>query len=184
MARVLELKERESIAEAGRAAFDAIAASRGSVRGPFAVLMHSPELAKRTAELGAYIRFESTLSATDRELATLVAAREFECDYEWAAHSRIAREQGLRPEAIEAVASGSELDAFTPEEATIVRFVRELARSHRVSDEAFEAVRSRLGDRGAVELSAAAGYYAMLAFTLNALEVEPPDDPDWPPPLG
>ena len=65
-----------------------------------------------------------------------------------------------------------------------MRFVRELARSHRVSDEAFEAVRSRLGDQGAVELSAAAGYYAMLAFTLNALEVEPPGDPEWPPPLG
>jgi 4-carboxymuconolactone decarboxylase len=178
MARVSELTERESIAEAGRAAFDAIAASRKGVRGPFAVLMHSPELAKRTAEVGAYIRFESTLSDTDRELATLVAAQEFECAYEWAAHSRIAREQGLRVEAIEAIASGAELDAFTAEEATIVRFVREIARTHRVTDEAFEAVRARLGDQGAVELAAAAGYYAMLSFALNALEVVPPENPE------
>ena len=61
-ARVPLISRRDEVAPEHRAAFDAIAESRGRVAGPFSVLLHSPEVAKRAAHLGAYIRFESPLA--------------------------------------------------------------------------------------------------------------------------
>jgi len=57
--------------------------------------------------------------------------------------------------------------------------VREMIRSHRVSEPTFQAIYGRLGEKGMVELAATIGYYAMLACTLNTFDVytaTPPDD--------
>jgi 4-carboxymuconolactone decarboxylase len=47
---------RDQLSAEDQAVYDAIAASRGSVRGPFAVLMHSPDVAGRAAHVGTYVR--------------------------------------------------------------------------------------------------------------------------------
>ena len=48
------------------AVWDRIAQSRGRVAGPFAALLHSPELARRIAETGHYVRFEGPLTRAER----------------------------------------------------------------------------------------------------------------------
>ena len=83
--------------------WDQIASSRGRVVGPFTVLLHRPELARRISELGAYIRFESVPGRVDRELAIIALAREMDCQFEWAYHVLEARKVGVREEAITAV---------------------------------------------------------------------------------
>lgn len=173
MARITRITEREQVAADERGVFDEIAASRGRVSGPFSVLLNSPEIAGRAAHLGAYIRFESALTAAQRELAIITAAREFDCAYEWGAHEPLARDAGARGEAIQAVANGGDLGELTAEEAMIVGYGRELLREHRVSDGTFAAAKAALGERGVTELTATIGYYGMLACALNAFEVEP-----------
>ena len=111
------------------------------------MLMHSPEVAGRTAQLGTYVRFESTLAPVERELTILTAARECDCAFEWAAHVPLAREAGVREEAIAVVGRRGELDALQDEEAFIVRYGRELLTDHRVGETTFAAARSRLGER-------------------------------------
>jgi hypothetical protein len=59
-----------------RTVYDAIAASRGAVRGCFPALLHSPVIADHTASLGAYLRFNSQLDGKIRALAALTTARE------------------------------------------------------------------------------------------------------------
>ena len=174
MTRLPAIATRDQLPTEAHAAFDAIAESRGTVRGPFAVLLHSPELAMRTAHLGAFVRFESSVPDAIRELATLIGAHLWRCDYEWGAHLPLAARAGVRPEAIEAIARDADLDAFTAEEALIVRYTRALLGTHRVDAETFEAVRASYGDQALVELTAALGYYSMLAVVLNAAEVAPP----------
>jgi 4-carboxymuconolactone decarboxylase len=174
MPRIPELIERDSLPAKDQPIFDSIAASRGRVGPPFSLLLHSPEAAGRIAHLGAYLRFESTLPAVDRELAILVAAREADCSFEFAGHARLAREVGVREEAIEALRNRAPLDAFTAEEAGLVDFGRQLLLEHRVSSSSFEAARERYGDAGVVDLTALLGYYTMLACALNAFEVAPP----------
>jgi 4-carboxymuconolactone decarboxylase len=173
MARIPLIARPDEIAPAHRDVWMRIAKSRGSVVGPFAALLHSPVLADRTAELGAYIRFDSALSAIDRELVILSVARVFDCHFEWAYHVREARKAGLGAEAIAAIRERRAPAGLSDDEAQIVRYVSDLLVSHRVDDKTVTALRARLGLQGVVELTATIGYYAMLACTLNAFDVRP-----------
>src|SRR5213593_1015668 len=83
--------------------FDHIVETRGGARGPFAVLLHHPPLAEKVAAVGEMLRFHGDLSGADRELAILAAGRAVEALYEWYAHEPIARREGARVEAIDAV---------------------------------------------------------------------------------
>lgn len=171
MARIPLIQKKESLAPEHQPVYDAIAQSRGQVRGPFSALLHSPQVAERTAHLGACIRFESQLDPKIVELAALAAARELECRHEWAAHVAHAQKAGIRLETIRAIHERKASGGLDPDEAQVVGYVQELLRSHRVSEPAFQAMLDRLGVRGLVELTATVGYYAMLACTLNAFEV-------------
>jgi 4-carboxymuconolactone decarboxylase len=174
MPRIPELTDRASLSAEDQPIFDAIAQSRGRVGPPFSLLLHSPEAAQRVAHLGAYLRFDSTIPAAERELAILTAARESDCNFEFVGHAGLARQAGVREAAIEAVRTGAALDDLEAGEALIVGFGRQLLRDHRVSPETFEAMRTHLGDAALVDLTALLGYYTMLACSLNAFEVGPP----------
>jgi 4-carboxymuconolactone decarboxylase len=173
MTRIPRITERDQVAEEHQPIFDAIAESRGRVSGPFSVLLNSPEVAGRAAHLGSYLRFESNLSARQRELAIITAARAFDCEYEWSAHEVMARSAGVRDDAIEAVANRTPVGSLPQEEATIISYGRQLFSDHRVSDSTFDAARQIFGEQGVTELTATYGYYGMLACALNAFQVEP-----------
>jgi 4-carboxymuconolactone decarboxylase len=151
-------------------------ASRKKVEGPFSVLTHSPDLAARIADVGAYVRFESDLPIACRCLAALVVARHFECRYEWGAWAPQAEAAGIPLDAIEAIRTGQRPDGLSDGQALVVTFGRELLEPpHRLTEPTFEGAVEHFGVRGAVELSACLGYLAMLAFTLNGFEVAPHD---------
>ena len=171
--RVPYLTDREQVAEDGREHYDSIAESRGGVRGPFAVLLSSPEVAGRIGHLGAYVRYESGLPDAVRELAIVTTAREFDCAYEWAAHEPIAREAGVRDEAIDVVAERGSPDDLTATEALVVTYGRHLFGDHAIPDDLFEDAKAEFGVEGVVELTATMGYYSMIACVLNAFEVKP-----------
>ena len=173
MTRIPSITDRSAVPLAAYPAFDAITASRGSVRGPFAVLMHSPEVAARVAHLGTFVRFESSLATKVKELAVITAVRESECAYEWGTHVVSGREAGISDTTIEAVRQKAPLSTFPVEEQLYVRYAREMVRDHKVSDEAFAPVHAALGDAGIAELTVAIGYYALLACVLNTFEVQP-----------
>jgi len=174
MARIPIIEEKAQLPARHHPVFDRIAQSRGRVAGPFAVLLHSPEVADRAAHLGAYIRFESALPPPERELAVITVAREMDCLYEWAAHAREARKAGVREEAIAAIRDRRAPAGLTADEAEVVEYARQLLRAHRVDEALFGRLQERLGLQGLVELTATVGYYAMIACTLNAFEVTPP----------
>ena len=176
MSRVPLIEQRGDVPEEAAHHFDSIASSRGRISGPFAVLLNSPEVAGRAAHLGAYIRFESTLDPDIKELAIITAAREFDCDYEWSAHVVLARNAGVRDEAIDAVANRAALDSLTADESLVVGYGREMFGNKRVSDATFDAAKERFGVQGVTELTATMGYYGMLACALNTFEVEPAAD--------
>lgn len=181
MARIPQITSKEAVPPDKRYVFDAIVASRGRVGGPFSILMHSPDTAERTAHLGAYLRYESTLPKTNRELAIITTAREFDCNYEWSAHATLALEAGVSEATVNAVAKRSDVDGLPEDDALIIRFGRELHRKHQISDATFQAAQQRFGEQGVVELTAIMGYYALLAYTLNTFEVQPaPDTPRLP----
>ena len=164
---------RESLSAEGQAAWDAIAGTRGGVSGPYQVLIQVPPLAERVAHLGTYLRFEGLLEGAERELAILVVAAHVGARYEWTAHEAIARREGTRSEAIEAVRAHAPTDALTERERLIIDTARALLERHRLSDDEFARARDALGQARLVELVGLVGYYTMIAFVLVAFGVEP-----------
>src|SRR5215467_2491115 len=179
MTRIATISKKEDLSPTDQKVYDAIAQSRGVVVGPWLALLHSPELAQRTMHLGSYISFESTLDHKLVEFTALVAAREVDCKHDWAAHVNHGQKAGISMETIRAVYQKKGTESFASEDAQIVSFVREMLRSHRVTETTYQAIYGRLGEHGMVELTATVGYYAMLACTLNTFDVytaTPPED--------
>jgi 4-carboxymuconolactone decarboxylase len=171
MPRVPQITERDQVPEANRHNFDAIVASRGRVGGPFSVLMNSPEVCDRIAHTGAYLRFETSLPPNLRELSTITAVREWNCASEWGAHVVLARKEGVSDATIDVVGRKLPADSLTGDERVVVDYVRELVRTHQVSQPVFEAAYKALGNQGITDLTATAGYYCMISSVINAFEV-------------
>ncbi|HEU5197658.1 MAG TPA: carboxymuconolactone decarboxylase family protein [Methylomirabilota bacterium] len=113
----MPLVEREKATAAQQAAWDMISQSRGRVAGPFAALLHSPELASRIAATGHYVRFDGPLPQDVRELAIITVARALDAQYEWAAHAVLARQAGVREEVITAIRERKAPTGLKPDEA-------------------------------------------------------------------
>ena len=175
------LVERDTATPAQQAAWDRISASRGRVAGPFAALLHSPELAQRIAAAGHYVRFDGPLPQDVREIAIITVARALDARYEWAAHAVLARKAGVRDAVITAIRERTAPAGLTPDEAQVFAFAAGLMREHRVSDADFAALQKRFGLEALVDLTAVVGYYAMIACALNAFGIEPtPGEPPLP----
>lgn len=176
MARI-PLPGRERLSHAQRLVYDAIARGpRAGVRGPFLAALHSPELADKWQQLGEILRYRSSLSPRLGELAILVTARHWDCQYEWFAHAPLAQETGLPAPAIEAIAQGRSPALDDAMDRIVYDYACELHRQRSVSAETHKRATEALGVTGVVELTALLGYYAMVAMTLNAHDILPPDN--------
>lgn len=175
MARLPSITSKEQLAPEHHAAWDAVVASRGGVRGPFTMALHCPPLAEHLVNLGGYIRFEGKLDMRVRVLAAMVAAREFDCLYVWGAQSSSARRLGVSESTIAAIRE-KHSRGVPPEDAQIIDFSRTLLEKHRVSDAVAQALQARFGNEQFVELTGTIGYYSLLCMTANACELEPRAD--------
>src|ERR1041384_7595144 len=108
-----------------KAVYDKITAKRGPMRGgPYASLMHDPALAEKVGDLGEYLRFGGTLPGDIRELAILITARSVSQAYEWIAHARIARKEGVAGDVSERVRARGDRAALPPRYARPARVVQ------------------------------------------------------------
>ena len=174
MSRLLPL-EPDQLAPDQRRVYDSIASGpRGGVRGPFLALIHVPELTDRIQHLGEYLRFGTSFPPRLSELAVLITARHYTCQYEWQAHEPHALKGGLAQSIIDAIKARRRPDGMQPDELTVYEFATELLGNGKVSDAAYERSVKAFGTRGAVELAALIGYYIMIGMTLLAHEVALP----------
>jgi 4-carboxymuconolactone decarboxylase len=170
MARIPLITEKgPHLDEEQSTTFDWVVESRGKMIRPFEVLLHTPDIARSIAELGAKIRFSSTLPDADRELVILTVGVTHGCAFVWDSHIDLARSVGVRPEALEAVSSGED-DGLGDHELLLVGSTRSLCRSGGVSDAQFAGLVATYGERGAVDYCATVGYYTMLGFVMGATE--------------
>ena len=174
MARLSDVT-RDQLAPEHQEFFDSIASSRGSVRGPYGVLLHSPDLAARVAHTGAYVRFDLDISEAHREIIICATAREIRQQYEFSAHARLARQAGVSEDVVSAIASGKAPEGLSGIEASLVKYVQELSQNHKISDETFNAVSGHFGMQKTVEITALIGHYLLVGQILSAFEVDLPD---------
>ncbi|MBM1277773.1 carboxymuconolactone decarboxylase family protein [Ponticoccus sp. SC6-36] len=153
---------------------------RGAVQGPLRVWVHSPELADRAQALGAFVRFDSSLTPIQSELAILVTARIWSSGFEWAHHAPIAAREGLPDAVIDAIAQGRQPSFDRADLQAIFDFSVELHRDRAVSDATFEAAIAEVGQVGTVDLTGICGYYTLISMTINAFAVPDGEGPRLP----
>ena len=178
MPRIAPITGKPDVPPAQHAVVDEVLKVFGNVRGPFSMLLHSPVLAERLLPLVRFFREESIVEPPLRSIAILTAVREREAAYVWAAQVAAARRNGLREEVIDLIRAKGDPGKLPAEERDIVTYVRQLMRTNRVDQAAFDTLKNRRSEQWLVELTAAANYFALLSGVVNAFEVAPPPDGD------
>ena len=120
----------------------------GNVRGPFSMLLHSPKLAQRMLQLVTFNREGAWWRAGCARLAILAAVREREADYVWAAQVGAARRAGVREEVIDLIRAKGDPATLPPEERDIVSYTRQLIRTNRVDQAAFDTLQNATAPSG------------------------------------
>ena len=147
---------------------------RGGLAGPFNAWLHRPDLGIVAQRLGERLRFHGSLPGAAREIAILAVGAKWMAEYEWWAHARIGRREGVSDETIDAIHRGERPTLSDPLESAVYDFTAALLETGRVEPAAYDAARAQIGDSGLVELVTLAGYYTLVSFTLNAFEVPLP----------
>lgn len=178
MPRVAPITGKSDVPAEHHAVVDAVVNVFGGVRGPFSMLLHSPKLAERILPLVTFFRDQSVVDGKLRSIAILTAVREREAAYVWSAQVAQARRNGLREEVIDLLRAKGDPGKLSAEEREIVTYVRQLMRTNRVDQAAFDALQKRFGAQWLVEMTAAANYFALLSGVVNAFEVAAPPDGD------
>ncbi len=158
-----------------RVAEEILAGPRKGMRGPFSAMLRSPGLAEHAQKLGAYVRFGTSIPPRLNELAILLTARHWTAQYEWYAHHRLAMQAGLNPDIAAAIAEGKRPAALQPDEAVVYDFCKEVLDTGQASDAHFNAVVEKFGERGAIDLIGAMGYYSLVSMVLNVDRVPIPE---------
>jgi 4-carboxymuconolactone decarboxylase len=166
--RIDPLTPDDDLTPDARAVAERIVATRGEISRPFGLLLHSPALAERVAELGHLVRTASTLPGADRELVTLATGLATGCAFVWDSHVDAATAAGVPADTVETLRR--DRAGLPGRERTLVSFVDELCGTGTVSTATFEAARALLGDRGVVDLALTVGYYAMLARVMGVFD--------------
>ena len=173
MTRVRTIENESDLSPEDRYIYKEIADTRGAIRGLFAVLLNSPEVAARTAHLGAYLRFGSVLPDGIRELGIITAAIEMNCNYEWSTHVKLAMAAGIQTHVIETVRQRKPLDHLPSDQRLVIDFGRQLIQTKRVNEETYHNALEKFGTKGITDLISTFGYYLMIACVLNAFDVQP-----------
>ena len=178
MPRVTPVAGKSDVAPEHQAVADDVLKVFGAIRGPFSIMLHSPEMTKRLLPMVPFFRDESIVEGRLRSVGILAAVREREAAYVWAAQVAAARRNGVREEAIDLLRARADASKFPVEEAAIVNYVRQLMRTNRADQAAFDALHNEHGTKWLVELTTGVHYFAMLCGVVNAFEVAAPPDGD------
>lgn len=171
--RVYDTINADMVPWAEKAGFQA-KLSDGRLIGPFNTIMLSPEIAQAFLNLQAVEGKNTSVSQRVRQVVILTVGAVWHCDYERYAHAAAARQAGLSPATIEALARGDAAEGLSDEEDVARRFTMALTAEHKVNDALFEEARSAFQDRGIVDIVILAGCYDLVSSLLNAFEVPAP----------
>jgi 4-carboxymuconolactone decarboxylase len=178
MPRITPVSGKSDVPSEHHSVVDEVVKVFGQVRGPFSIMLHSPELAHRVLPLVTFFREDSIVEGKLRSHAILAAVREKEAAYVWAAQVGAARRAGVPDATIDLLRAKGDPASLGQDERDIVAYTRQLIRTNRADQAVQDRLKERHGVQWLVELTAAANYFAFLSGMVNAFEVPAPPDGD------
>ncbi|MCX4095636.1 carboxymuconolactone decarboxylase family protein [Nocardia sp. alder85J] len=141
----------------------------------YGVLGNSPPMLSSWLDFAWSLRHDCQSSRGLRELAILVVGHRLKAPYCLSAHTRMALEEGLSAEQVEAVPQWATSELFDTDQ----RLVLELAESmlgQEATAEIVDGIQRRFGAEQALELILTIAFYQMVASTTTTLDIVPDDD--------
>ena len=176
----LPVVARDSLDADGKRVYDYIGGRGGAPpkTGPGGVSLHSPTTAEPIQMLNQALR-RTVIGSKYFEISALVAAREFDQQYEWSGHEPAAVRAGVDQAVIDAIKFDRDVAGMEgkieDKSATIVLMGRQLFRgNHQLSAELWAKAVRLFSPQGALEISVVMGDYAMAAVMLNAVNQQLP----------
>ena len=149
MPRIAELKREELSPRQQQLHDDFLRARpRKTLTGPFAVLIHAPDIAEPADRLVNYYRGTPKLGRRLLELIILLVVRDATAQYAWSVHEPHALEFGLTQDVIDAIRARKPPDFKRDDEQLIYDFVTELLANKTVSSQTFERAKAAFGVDG------------------------------------
>jgi 4-carboxymuconolactone decarboxylase len=169
---------RDDLAPEDRPLFDRIAGVGRStpMLGPGGISLYMPRVADGMDLINQYLRFDSVLGRRYIEVAILVAAREFNQQYEWAAHEPAALQEGAPQDVVDAIKYHRDSAALPVKDRVIIDYGRQILRQHRLDQALWDAAVTEFGQQGALEIAAIIGDYLMAAVLLHAVDQQIPPE--------
>lgn len=149
--------------------------SLAGLQGPAGIRLYSPHLAVLNEPLNTYLRYNLEMPRRLAELAILVTAREFDTQFEWAAHEPAAIKEGLEPQIVDAVKNRKDLKGIGEKDekaAVIISIGRELFGKRNLSSATFAQGVKAFGNKGMVDLISLMTNYASTSFFLRAFDMQ------------
>ena len=161
---------------------DQLINEEGGLAGPFNAFVQAPDVGRHLTALGRVLRFETSIKRRLSEVAIITVGAAWKAEFEWWAHSQMARRHGVPDAVVDAIGRGEDPPFEAADERAVYAVARQLAGSGRVGQETYDAAQRLLGDAGLVELVSLCGYYTLISFLLNAFTVPLPPGaaPMWP----
>jgi 4-carboxymuconolactone decarboxylase len=141
---------------------------RGYVPNVYATMARNPAMYRPWIGFARHILRESSLPAREREMLICRTAWLSSGEFEWAAHTRIAEQNGVTAADIVRLAEGPEAAGWSREDATLVRAVDELHYDAFLSDPTWKSLAARFNTSQLMDLVFTVGSYKMLAMALNS----------------
>lgn len=173
----LPMVKRDDLDQDGKRIYDDLAGGAGKTvtpTGPAAISLYSPKVAEAIQMLNQYLRFHGVLKPRDYEVAILVAAREFDQQYEWSGHEMGARNAKVPEAVIDAIKYNKPAEGFSDRDTLLITFARDSFHKHRISSELYAKTVEMFGKQGMIELATIIGDYAMAAIMLNTTDQHVP----------
>jgi len=172
----LPLVKRDQLDERTQRIYDGYAnpntKSLAGLQGPGGIRLHSPRIAEYDVPLNRYLRYETGLSRRLTELAILVTAREFDNQFEWAAHEPAALTEGLEQNIIDVVKYRKESKGLGEQEAAIIAIGRELFGARKLSSATYARGLTLFHEKGMVDLVYLMTKYAATSYVLRAFDMQ------------
>lgn len=144
-----------------------LSGERGGVRGPFNVLLRSPEVGDLGAEFGGAMRFRNPFPAPVRETIILMTGRYWMAQYEWRSHKIAAIQNGLSSATVDAIATGKRPSGMPEDIKIAYNLIDELLTSHQVSNDTFKAAKEKFAERGVFDMIGLSGWYGLVSMVLD-----------------
>jgi 4-carboxymuconolactone decarboxylase len=175
----LPLVKRENLAPAGQKTYDQLNSPTGGslagLRGPGGIMLHAPKVSELNSALNRYLRSPETgFDGHVRELAILVTAREFNSQFEWAAHESVALKEGVSAATIDVVKHRKIPRGIPEADAVIIQLGREIYGNKKVGAAIYARAVKQFGPERLINLVALMGNYAGTAALLATFDMQLP----------